>query len=164
MDMETGVVMLWLLAAVLVGAGVAGLVLPVIPGPPMILAGLVLAAWAEGFAHVGGFTITVLAIMAFIAIAVDFAAGAFGAKRFGASPRAMFGAVAGAVLGLFFGIPGIIFGPFIGAVIGELSVRMDIQSAGLSGMGVWLGLVIGAVAKVAIGFAMIGLFIIVRLF
>ncbi len=161
--METIVVILWLLAAVFVTAGVAGLVLPVIPGPPMILAGLVMAAWAEGFAHVGGFTITLLALMALVAAAVDFLAGAFGAKRFGASGRAMIGAVAGVFAGLFFGLPGILLGPFVGAVIGELSVRMDLQSASLAGIGVWLGLVVGAVTKVAIGFAMIGLFLMVRI-
>ena len=160
--MEAGVIILWILAVVLVTAGVAGLVLPVIPGPPMIFAGLVMAAWAEGFVHVGGVTIAVLAVLAIIAAAVDFLAGAFGAKRFGASQRAMIGAAAGAFVGLFFGIPGIIAGPFIGAVVGELSVRKNLRSAGLAGIGAWLGLVIGAAAKVAFGFTMIGIFLLVR--
>ncbi len=130
--MEAGIIILWILAVVLVTAGVAGLMLRVIPGPPMIFAGLVMAAWAEGFTHVGGFAIAVLALLAIIAASVDFLAGAFGAKRFGASRRAMIGAAAGAFVGLFFGIPGIIAGPFIGAVIGELSVRKDLRSAGLA--------------------------------
>lgn len=160
--MEAGIIILWILAVVLVTAGVAGLVLPVIPGPPMIFAGLVMAAWAEEFVHVGGFIIAVLALLAAIAASVDFLAGAFGAKRFGASRRAMIGAAAGAFSGLFFGIPGIIAGPFIGAVIGELSVRKDLRSAGLAGIGAWLGLVIGAAAKVAIGFTMIGIFLIAQ--
>jgi hypothetical protein len=160
--MEAGIIIFWILAVVLVTAGVAGLVLPVIPGPPMIFAGLVMAAWAEEFSHVGGFIISVLAVLAIIAASVDFLAGAFGAKRFGASRRAMIGAAVGAFAGLFFGIPGIIAGPFIGAVIGELSAQNDFRSAGLAGIGAWLGLVIGAAAKVAIGFTMIGIFLIAR--
>lgn len=160
--MEAGVIILWILAVVLVTAGVAGLVLPVIPGPPIIFAGLVMAAWAEGFVHVGGVTIAVLAVLAIIAAAVDFLAGVLGARRFGAGRRAMIGAGAGAFIGLFFGIPGIIAGPFIGAVIGELSVRKNLRSAGLAGIGAWLGLVIGAAAKVAFGFTMIGIFLLVR--
>lgn len=160
--MEAGIIILWILAVVLVTAGVAGLVLPVIPGPPMIFAGLVMAAWAEGFVHVGGVTITVLAVLAIIAAAIDFVAGVLGARHFGASRRAMLGAAAGAFIGLFFGIPGIIAGPFIGAVVGELSVRRNLRSAGMAGIGAWLGLVIGAAAKVAFGFTMIGIFLLVR--
>lgn len=160
--MEAGVIILWILAGALVAAGVVGLVLPVVPGPPMIFAGLVLAAWAEGFAHVGGVTLAVLAILAVIAASIDFLAGAFGAKHFGASRRAMIGALAGALVGLFFGIPGIIAGPFIGAVIGELTAHKNVLDAGLAGAGAWLGMVVGAAAKVAIGFVMIGVFLLVR--
>jgi len=57
-----------------------------------------------------------------------------------------------------------LLGPFIGALIGELSVSKNIQTAGLAGIGAWLGMVIGAAAKVAIGFSMLGIFIIARLF
>ena len=161
--MEAFTVVLWILAIVLVVLGVVGLVLPVIPGPVVILAGLIMAAWAEGFVYVGGATIAVLALLALVAAGVDVLAGALGARRFGASRRAMIGAAAGAVVGLFFGIPGIILGPFIGAVAGELSLRKDLRASGLSGIGAWVGLVAGAVAKAAGGFAMIGIFLMVRL-
>lgn len=160
--MEAGIIVLWILAVVLVGAGIAGLVLPVLPGPPMIFVGLVLAAWAEDFAHAGGYTIAVLALLAMVAVSVDFLAGVFGAKHFGASRRAMAGAAIGAFIGLFFGLPGIVFGPFIGAAIGELSVRKDLLHAGVAGVGAWIGLAVGIAAKVAIGFVMIGLFLIIR--
>jgi uncharacterized protein len=160
--MEAGIIILWVLAVVFVTAGIAGLVVPMIPGPPLIFAGLVMAAWAEGFVHVGGAIIFILAVLAVMAVAVDFLAGALGAKRFGASRKAVIGAAAGAFFGLFFGIPGIIFGPFIGGMAGELSVRKNLHSAGLAGIGAWLGLVIGVAAKVAIGFAMIGVFLLAR--
>ncbi len=160
--MEAGAIILWILALIFVTAGMVGLVLPAIPGPPMIFAGLVMAAWAEGFIHVGGVTIAVLAVLAVIAVAADFLAGALGAKHFGTGRKAMIGAAIGGLIGLFFGIPGIIAGPFIGAVLGEFSVRKNFRSAGLAGIGAWLGVVIGVAAKVAIGFTMIGIFLIVR--
>ena len=160
--MEAGIIILWILAVILVAAGVAGLVLPMIPGPPMIFAGLVMAAWAEGFAHVGGVILFILAVLALIAVTVDFLAGALGARRFGASRKAVIGAAAGAFFGLFFGIPGIIAGPFIGAVAGELTVRRNYRAIGMAGIGAWLGLVMGAAAKVAIGFTMIGVFLLAR--
>ena len=160
--MDIGMIILWILAIALVAVGFVGLILPVLPGPALIFIGLVIAAWAEGFAHVGGITIGILAILAILASGVDFLAGAFGAKRLGASRRAIAGAGIGALVGIFFGIPGIIIGPFAGAVIGELTVKKDIHAAGRVGIGAWLGLLLGMAAKVALGFAMIGVFIIAR--
>ena len=160
--MELTAIFLWSLAAVLVAIGLAGMVLPILPGPSLIFIGLVLAAWAEGFAYIGWITIGILAILAILASAVDILAGAFGVKRFGASKRAMIGAVAGAVVGIFFGIPGLVIGPFAGAVIGELTVKQDIHMAGRAGFGAWLGLIMGMAAKVALGFTMIGVFVIAR--
>ena len=157
-------ILLWAIAILLVAVGIAGLVIPVIPGPPLLFAGLFAAAWAGNFSHVGWVTLTLLGVMAVLAYAVDFLAGAFGAKRFGASPRAVLGAAIGAVAGIFFGIAGVLLGPFIGAVLGELSVRSDVRAAGMAGFGATLGLAMGAAAKLAIGFAMIGIFLIVRLF
>jgi len=162
--MDIGIIILWMFAAIFVAAGIAGLILPVLPGPILIFAGLILAAWAEGFAHAGIVTIGILALLAILASAIDFLAGAFGAKRFGASKRAVAGAGIGTLAGIFFGIPGIIIGPFAGAVIGELTVKKDINAAGRAGIGAWLGLLLGVAAKAAIGFAMIGVFIIAQFF
>lgn len=156
-------VLLWIVAVVLVVVGLAGLVLPAIPGPPVLLAGLVMAAWAEDFAHVGAWTLAFLALMALLAYALDFAATAFGARRFGASPRAAGGAALGALVGIFFGLPGILLGPFLGAVAGELSVRRRLAEAGRAGLGATVGLVIGGAAKLALGFSMVGLFLLARL-
>jgi uncharacterized protein YqgC (DUF456 family) len=161
MDMS---ILLWILAALLVVAGVAGLVLPALPGAPVLFAGLVVAAWAEGFAYVGTGTIVLLAVLAALTYAADFAAGAFGAKRFGASPRAVTGALIGGLVGLFFGIPGVLLGPFIGAVIGELSVRRDVSAATRAGLGASLGLVLAAAAKIALAFTMLGVFAVARFF
>ena len=157
-------ILLWLLAALLIAAGFAGLVLPAVPGIPLVFAGLVLLAWAEGFAYVGGLTLGVLGVLALLSYGVDFLAAAVGAKKFGASPRAVTGAALGAVGGLFFGLPGIVLGPFVGAVIGEFSGRASARAATHAGVGATLGLLFGALLKVALAFTMLGVFVLARLF
>lgn len=155
-------ILLWLLAVILVAAGMVGLIFPVLPGAPILFAGLVVAAWAEGFAYVSTGTLVALGIMALLMYLVDFLASAFGAKRFGASPRAIIGATIGAIVGIFFGIPGILLGPFLGAVLGELTARSDLKAAGRAGVGATVGLALGAAAKLALALAMVGIFVIVR--
>ncbi|NTU97939.1 MAG: DUF456 domain-containing protein [Chlorobiaceae bacterium] len=154
--------LLWTLAAILVAAGLAGLVMPALPGIGLIFAGLVTAAWAEGFAYVGWKTLIVLGILTLITIGVDLVAGALGAKKFGAGKQAVIGAAIGGFAGIFFGLPGIIFGPFLGALIGELLARRNWNEAGFAAVGTWLGVLVGAALKIAIAFTMIGIFILVR--
>ena len=159
-----GLLFYWVGAAALVVIGLVGLVLPAIPGAPLIFAGLLLAAWAEGFSYVGIWTIVALAILALLTYGVDFWATMFGAKKFGASKRAIIGALLGAIAGIFIGFPGVIFGPFIGAVIGELSARRNLQQAARAGMGATIGLVLGAALKIALALTMLGIFAVVRFF
>jgi len=156
-------ILLWLLAALLIVTGFAGLILPAVPGIPLVFAGLVLLAWAENFTYVGWATLTLLGLLALLSYGVDFLASAFGAKRFGASPRAIWGATLGALVGLFFGLPGIVLGPFVGAVIGEFSRRASARAATHAGVGAVIGLLFGALLKVALAFTMIGVFVVDRL-
>jgi uncharacterized protein YqgC (DUF456 family) len=151
-------VLLWLLTAILVLAGLLGLILPALPGAPLLFAGLLLAAWVEDFSYVGGGTLAVLGVLALLTYAVDFAASALGAKRFGASNRAVVGAAIGALVGIFFGLPGILLGPFVGAVLGELSDRRGPRDAARAGVGATLGLALGAVTKLALACSMLGIF------
>ncbi len=155
---------MWVLAVLLTLVGVSGLVFPALPGAPLLFAGLFMAAWADGFAHVGTGALILLGVMALMTYVVDFAASALGAKKFGASRRAVIGAVIGAVVGLFFGLVGVIIGPFIGAVIGELSLRLDFEAASRAGIGATIGLALGVAAKLALAFAMLGIFLIFRFF
>jgi uncharacterized protein len=159
-----GLVIYWLLAGALVATGLLGLVLPGLPGAPLIFFGLLLAAWAEGFAHIGFWTVTLLAVLALLTQGIDLWATMFGAKKFGASKRAIIGALLGAVIGLFLGLPGVIFGPFIGAVIGELSAQRSLHQATRAGIGATMGLVLGAALKLALALAMIGVFVVARFF
>src|SRR5574340_1488013 len=107
-------VLLWLLAALLIVAGFAGLILHAVPGIPLVFAGLVLLAWVDNFVYVGWITLALLGLLALLSYGIDFLAAALGAKKFGASPRAVTGAALGAVAGIFFGLPGIVLGPFVG--------------------------------------------------
>ena len=152
-------ILLWVTAAVLVAIGLAGILLPALPGTILIFGGLLLAAWADGFTRVGIGTLVLIGVLAAASYTVDFVAGALGVKRMGASPRAMAGAALGTLLGLPLGFPGLIFGPFVGAVIGELSAHRDLRRAGRAGMAAWIGFVAGAVVKVGIAFAMVAIFL-----
>lgn len=155
--------LLWLLAVFLIVAGFAGLILPALPGIPLIYAGLVVLAWSENFAYVGWITLGVLGVLALLSYGVDLLAAALGAKRFGASPRAVTGAAIGALIGVFFGFAGILLGPFLGAVAGEFSQRASLRAATQAGLGATLGLLFGALLKVALAFAMLGVFVLDRL-
>ena len=152
-------VLLWVVAVVLVVIGLVGTVLPALPGAMLIVAGLVVAAWSDGFMKVGVWTLVVIGAIGAASYLVDFAAAALGAKQFGASPRAMVGAGLGTMLGLFLGLPGIIIGPFLGAVIGELTVHRDMAKVGKAGFAAWIGFLIGMVVKVGIAFLMIAIFL-----
>jgi uncharacterized protein YqgC (DUF456 family) len=130
----------------------------VLPGVPIVFAGMLLAAWADHFAHVGAVTLTILGVLTALALAIDFVAGMHGAKRVGASRQAVIGAAVGTLVGVFLGLPGLLLGPFAGALLGELVAGGGLRKAANVGVGAWLGYVIGAVAKLALCFAMLGVF------
>ncbi len=154
----------YILAAVLVLIGLAGTVLPALPGLPLVFGGMLLAAWAGDFQQIGGFTVAVLAALTLVSLIVDFWATAVGAKRVGASRSAIVGAMIGTFAGLFFGLIGIFIGPFVGALAGELLHRRslgsgDVGDAAKIGFGTWVGILFGVVLKLGLAFAMIGVFV-----
>lgn len=149
---------LWVLAGVLVAIGVAGSVLPALPGAPLVLAGCTLGAWIDRFARVGWGTLAVLAALTVVSLLVDPIATALGAKRMGASRWAVLGAAAGLLAGVFFGLPGLLLGPLAGAVAGELLAGRNVAQAGRAGLGAWLGFLVGSVAKLGIAATMVAVF------
>jgi uncharacterized protein YqgC (DUF456 family) len=150
---------LWIVVGVLVLAGIAGTLLPWLPGVPLVFAALLLAAWMDGFAEVSGFTVAVLGLLMVLALAADLLASALGAERVGASRLAVIGAAVGTIVGVFFGLIGLLLGPFVGAVVGELMTKSDVQRATRAGIGTWVGLLLGTVAKLALAFTMVGVFV-----
>ncbi|MCD0416651.1 DUF456 family protein [Rubrivivax sp. JA1024] len=154
------ITLLWMLTVLLMLVGLVGTVLPVLPGTTLVFAGAWLGAWIDGYERVGVYTVVVLGVMAALAWALDYVAALMGAKRVGASPQALVGAAIGTVAGLLAGFVGVLFMPFIGAAAGEYLARRDEQRAMQVGLATGLGLLLGMVAKVAIAFAMVGVFIV----
>ncbi|MGN6093975.1 MAG: DUF456 domain-containing protein [Luteibacter jiangsuensis] len=150
-------VALYLLAAALVVGGVAGAVLPVLPGIPMIFGGIWLAAAVDQYRHLGWAWLGAIGVVGAVGVALDFVSASLGAKRIGASPRALWGAGMGTVVGMFFGIPGLIVGPFAGAMAGELWSGTSVLRSAHVGVGTWVGMLLGMLAKVVISFLMIGM-------
>jgi uncharacterized protein YqgC (DUF456 family) len=150
---------LYSLAAVLVLVGIAGTFLPVLPGVPLVFAGMALAAYVGGFEKVSRGTILVLGLLTILSVLVEFLAASLGAKRLGASREAVIGAAIGTLVGLFMGPFGLIFGAFFGAVAGELLASRNAGQAARVGLAAWLGLILGTLFKLALCFAMVGIFV-----
>jgi len=148
---------LYVLAAALIVGGLAGAILPILPGVPMIFGGIWLAAAVDEYRHLGWGWLVAIGIVATLGIAVDFISGSLGAKKIGASPRALWGAGIGTTIGMFFGLPGLLIGPFAGAVIGELWSGKSILRSAHVGVSTWFGMLLGIVAKVVLSFLMIGM-------
>lgn len=156
--------LLWVAAVALIAAGVAGTVLPALPGTLFVLAGIFLGAWVDDFARVGWVPLTVVTVLAVLAWVLDYVAGLLGAQKAGASRQAIAGAAIGTVAGLFMGFIGVLFMPLVGAAVGEYLARRDQQKALHVGVATWLGIMAGMVAKVVIAFMMIGVFVVALLF
>ncbi|MFD0727655.1 DUF456 domain-containing protein [Lysobacter brunescens] len=161
MDLST----LWyVLAGVLIVVGLLGIVLPALPGLPLVYAGMLIAAWNNGFEAIGVWTLVALGVMTLFSFAIDIFSTAIGAKRVGASRKAIVGAVLGTLGGLFFMPIGLFVGPFIGALAGELIHlrRLDRDGFGQAtkvGVATWMGIVLGVALKMALAFAMLALFV-----
>ena len=154
----------YVLAGLLILVGIAGTVLPALPGLPLVFAGMLLAAWAGNFEEVGGWTLALLAFLTLLSLGIDFMATLMGAKRVGASKPALIGAMIGTLAGLAFGLVGIFVGPFVGALIGELVWLRGVGSQELGqatkvGLGTWVGIVVGTILKLGLAFAMVGVFL-----
>ncbi len=152
--------LLYLLAALLVIIGIAGSILPALPGLPVVFCGLLLAAWVGDFETVGWMTLTLLGVLTLLAMAVDLVASLLGTRRVGASGLAVLGAAIGTVVGLFFGLPGLLLGPFAGALVGELLAGRGMQQAARAGIGAWIGFVVGTLAKLGLAFTMLGVYLV----
>jgi uncharacterized protein YqgC (DUF456 family) len=149
----------WVLAIALIVVGVIGTFLPVLPGAALVFGGMLLAAWIDHFQRIGWVTLTILGVLTMLVFVIDVVAAFLGAKRVGASRLALVGAALGALVGVFLGIVGIVVAPFIGAVIGELIDRGQLERAARVGFGTWLGMAVGALAKVAVVLTMLGVFV-----
>ena len=149
----------WILSSALIVLGFAGAVLPVLPGTVLVLAGIVMGAWIDGFTRVGAVPLAVVAVLAVLSWVLDYVAAALGARRVGASRQAVIGATLGTVLGLFAGLVGVLVFPLVGAAAGEWLARRDPAQAWRAGVGTWIGLIAGLLAKLVLAVMMVGVYI-----
>lgn len=138
--------------------GLIGSLVPVLPGAPFLLAAVIGHRLYFGDASVSNTVLAVLAGLMALSLLFDFLAGMLGAKKFGATWRGMVGAVIGGLVGLFFSLPGIILGPFLGATLFEMQGGREFKIAARAGFGALVGLVLGIVGKFSIGVVMMILF------
>lgn len=155
---------LYVLAVLLIVGGLAGAVLPALPGIPMLFGGIWLVAAVDNYQHLGLWWLLIIGVLGGVGVAVDFVASTLGAKRVGASKLALWGAALGTLVGMFLGIPGLLFGPFLGALAGELASGTSVLRSTHVGVGTWLGLLFGTLVKLVISFVMVGLFGVAMLF
>ncbi|MES2858592.1 MAG: DUF456 domain-containing protein [Pseudomonadota bacterium] len=153
----------YLLAIAMIVIGLIGTVLPALPGLPLVFGGMLVAAWAGDFQQVGIPMLVLLGLLTALSLGIDLWATALGAKRVGASRKAIIGAMLGTVLGLLLGPLGLLLGPFAGALAGELLHRRSLGAQHLGdaariGLGTWMGILFGVVLKIGLAFAMLGLF------
>ena len=151
-------VFLYVVAATLILVGLAGAVVPALPGIPLIFAGIWLVAGVDEYHHIGLWWLLSIALVGAIGLTMDLVAGALGTKRVGASRQAVWGALLGTVVGLFFGLSGLLLGPFFGAVLGELSAGSGVLRSTHVGVSASIGLIFGAVVKLVASFTMVALF------
>lgn len=153
----------FIVAILLVTIGIAGTVLPMLPGVPLVFAGLLLAAWHGGFDQVSILTMVIIGVIAAMAWVVDFFASVVTAKKVGASKYALWGAAIGAVLGITGGIVGLIIGPAIGAIIGELITHKNTSKESTTkatavGIAAGLGFVLALAIKIVLVLTMLAVF------
>ncbi len=151
-------ILIWVLAAILVLAGIAGTIFPALPGVALVFCGLLLAAWADDFQRVTWIPLAVLGALTFLSFVVDFLAAVLGVRRVGATRLAIIGALIGTIVGIFFGLIGLVFGPFVGAIAGEMLSHDKMDQASRVGIATWIGLIFGTLAKIGLIFTMLGVF------
>lgn len=150
---------LWFVAIATMLLGLLGVFLPLLPGVPLLFAGMLLAAWLDDFVRVSVPTLVVLAVLGLAAWLFETLASVWGVKRAGASGLAIAGAGVGAILGIFAGLPGLILGPIVGAVCGEYLARRDHGTATRAGIAAGIGFLVAMVAKLATAVTMLAVFI-----
>jgi uncharacterized protein len=151
-------ILLYVIAAVLIVVGLIGAIVPALPGIPLIFGGIWLVAGIDHYQHLGLWWLLAVAGVGMVGLMLDLFAGALGAKRAGASKQAVWGALAGTVIGVFFGLPGLLLGAFFGAVLGELCAGNSVLRSTHVGVSASVGMIFGSIIKLVSSVTMLALF------
>ncbi|MBP6561973.1 MAG: DUF456 family protein [Neisseriaceae bacterium] len=145
------------LGLILLAIGLMGTIHPAIPGLPIMFAGAWALAYQSDYLIIGAASLWTIGIITVIGMGMDFVASLIGAKATGASKKALWGAFIGGVVGIFFGIIGMVFGPLIGAATGEFIDKQSLLIAGKVGLGTFIGFIVGVMAKIGCGLAILAI-------
>ena len=158
--MNLAMIGLFILTMLIMLVGLAGTILPMIPGLPIMWVGALVYAILTGFEEVGWTYLIVFGALTAVVQLLDYVANLYGAKKMGASGWGIFGAFVGMLVGLFTGgVIGLLVGSFAGAVLGEVLVGKKGSQALKAGVGTFLGFLGGTLIKFVVGCAMLGVFI-----
>jgi uncharacterized protein YqgC (DUF456 family) len=145
---------LWIvLGIILMLAGLAGCVLPFLPGPPLCFIGILLQQLKEAPPFTTKFLI-IWGIITVVVTLLDYIIPLYGTKKFGGSTYGMWGCTLGLIVGIFIGPWGIIIGPFIGAFIGEIMANANSSQALRAAFGSFVGFLFGTLLKLVVCFVM----------
>lgn len=147
-----------LLAWGLVVVGALGVLLPALPGVPVLFGGLWLLAWYDGYEKVSVLTIAIVGALALLAWLVDIFGSYITAKKFGASKQALWGVVIGALIGLVLGVVGLIVGTIVGGIVGEWMAHQDKTRATTVGLAAGLGFMLAFIVKIVLVIVILGVF------
>ena len=147
-----------LLALLMMGIGLVGSLLPIFPGTLWVFATALCHRLYFGTAGPSTWVLVTLAGFVLLSMGLDFVAGLLGARKLGASRWGLWGAVVGGVAGLFFSLPGLLLGPFLGAFLFERASGRPFPEAAKAGLGALLGLLAGAAGKFVCCLLMMALF------
>lgn len=145
------------IAIALIAAGLAGAMVPMLPGIPLVFGGIWLIAGLDHYQHAGLWWLLAIAGVGAVGLTLDLLAAALGAKRVGASRQAVWGALLGTLIGLFLGLPGLLLGPFVGAVLGEFSAGNSVLRSTHVGVNAWIGLIFGTIVKLVSSLMMVAM-------
>ena len=151
---------LYTLAILLIVCGLAGTIVPALPGIPMIFIGGWIIAYIDDYQYIG--TLIALGVLTAISIAIDWLSQTMGAQKAGATKQGLTGALLGTIVGIPFGLLGIFLFPVIGAFLGEMIGHRDMHRSAKVSWATWVGMIAGIAAKLAIGFTMLGLILVMR--
>ena len=149
-------------AFLLILVGVAGTIVPALPGIPMIFAGAWLIGYMEDYQYFGWGTLIALGVLTVISLIIDWVSQTMGAQKAGATKLGLSGAFLGTIIGIPFGLVGIFLFPVFGAFIGEMIGHRDMRKAGKVSWATWIVMIAGIAAKLAIAFIMIGIMCVMR--
>lgn len=150
----------FLLALLVMGLGLVGTIVPALPSTPLVWLAAVVHRLYFGDAGVSNWVLILMTLLTILSLVIDYLAGVLGARKLGATWRGVLGAVLGMFIGIFFSLPGMIIGPFLGAVALEMLGGREFKDSARAGAGALIGVFVGAVGKAACCVVMIGFFVV----